>query len=388
MKRLYVVLVSLGIVFAACGGGTTDTTSNSAAQETGTTQSTTSTTAAATQTSEGVDLGEDGELTLEDFIPGFNTNYEEIDWRAEELAVQQQVAVCMAAEGFEYVPFVPSDIDGGFGYEEWDEETYVKEYGFGVATWVVDERNFGVFEEGDDFEDPYANDPNQAIVEAMDEFEREEYYRLLYGGEPAIIENTPWEEIEAMSQEEQEAFYDAAYADWEPEGCYNEAWSESYNQESAELFFEEFSDDLDAVYSRVESDPRIISAQADWSGCMADKGHDYPTQEDMYGYFYGDEFGEGEFSRQVNELIVHPDYSQEEFEALTEEELNDPNLWMPQFDLEELQPYIDEEIAVATANFECSEDMFELWEVVYNDLQQEFLDENMDRLLAFLEANS
>lgn len=389
MKRVSVVLTALGLVFAACGGATTETTTNPGAADTPTSSSTTSTKApqADTEESSGPDLGEDGVLTLDDFIPGANTNYEEIDWRTEELAVQQTVATCMAAEGFEYVPFVPSDIDGGFGYEEYDQETYVKEYGFGVATWVTDERNFGVTDEGD-FEDPYANDPNQAIVEAMDEFERDEYYRILHGGEPAIIENTPWEEIEAMSQEEQEAFYNEAYADWEQDGCYNEAWAESYNQESAEAFYEEFSDDLDDVYSRVESDPRIVAAQADWSGCMADKGHDYATQQDMYEYFWGDEFGEGDFSRQVNELITYPDYDEESYAALTEEELNDPNLWMPQFDLEALQPYIDEEIAVATADYECSTDSQELWIEVYDDLQQQFLDENMDRLLAFLEANS
>jgi hypothetical protein len=386
VKRVYVVLSAFGLVLAACGGTSTDTTASANAQDSQTTVSTTSTTVTPAEESSGVDLGEDGELTLEDFIPGANTNYEEIDWRAQELEVQQSVAICMAAEGFEYVPFVPSDIDGGFIEEEWDEETYVKEYGFGVASWVTDERNFGVTEEGDEFEDPYANDPNMAIVEAMDEFEREEYHRVLHGSEPAIIEDTPWEEIEAMTQEEQEAFWDEAYADWEPDGCFNEAYEDAYSEESAEAFYEEFSEDLEAIYEQVESDSRILAAQAEWSSCMADKGHTYATQEEMYGYFYGDEFGEGEFSKQVNELITWPEY--DDTVELTEEEMNDPKRWMPQYDIELLQPYIDEEIAVGTANYECSKDSYELWEEVYNDLQQDFLDENMDRLLAFLEANS
>ena len=386
VKRVYVVLIAFGLVLAACGGTSTDTTVSAGAEDSQTTAGPTTTTVAPVEESDGVDLGEDGLLTLEDFIPGSNSNYEEIDWRAQELEIQQTVSVCMAAEGFEYVPFAPSDIDGGFIEDEWDEETYVKEYGFGVASWVTDERNFGIGEEGDDFEDPYANDPNMAIVEAMDEFEREEYYRVLHGSEPDIIEETPWEEIEAMTQEEQEAFWDEAYADWEPDGCFNEAYEDAYSQESAEAFYEEFSADLDAIYEQVESDPRILAAQAEWSSCMADKGHTYATQEEMYAYFWGDEYGDGEFSQQVNELITWPEY--DPTVELTEEEENDPSRWMPQYDIELLQPYIDEEIAVATANYECSKDGFELWEEVYNDLQQDFLDENMDRLLAFLEANS
>lgn len=372
---------------AACGGTATESTVAAATDDatTASTASTTSTTLAESGSTDGVDLGEDGVLTLEDFIPGFS-GYEDIDWRAQELEVQQSVAVCMAAEGFEYIPFVPSDVGGDFGYEEWDEETYVKEYGFGVATWVVDERNFGVTEEGEEFEDPYANDPNMAIVEAMDELERDEYYRLLWGGEPPIISETPQEEIDAMTPEEMDAFYNEAYMNWEPDSCFNDAYANAYNEGSYEAFYEEFSEDLDAVYMNIESDPRILAAQAEWSGCMADKGHSYDSQEDMYAYFYGDEFGEGEFSKAVNELIVYPEWDEER--EYTEEEMDDPTFWMPEFDLEELQPYIDEEIAVATANYECSEDMFDLWEEVYNDLQQEFLDENMDRLLAYLEANS
>ncbi len=392
VKRVYVVLIAIGLMVAACGGTTTDTTVASAAQETQVTAgATTSSEAPATETegSDGeVDLGEDGVLTLDDFIPGGATNYEEIDWREQEVAVQQVVAECMAAEGFDYVPFVPSDVDGGFYIEEeWDQESYVKEHGFGVATWVIDDRNFGIGDEGE-FEDPFADDPNQAIVDAMDELEREEYYRVLHGGEPEIIENTPWEEIEAMTPEEQDAFYNEAYNDWEPSGCYNEAWEDSYNEDATQAFYEEFSADLEAVFTDMESDPRIVEAQAGWSGCMADAGHNFASQEEMYGYFYGDQFGDSEFSEAVNALITYPEYDETSDEELTEEELNDPARWMPQFDIEELQPYIDEEIAVATADYECSKEMEGLWEEVYTDLQEQFLEDNMDRLMAYLEANA
>ena len=384
VRQVFVIVAAISLLAAACGGGTTDTTASTAAEDTQSSSSTSSTEATGgTQNSDGVDLGNDGVLTLEDFIPGGSPNYEEIDWREQELAAEQRVAECMAAEGFEYIPYVPSDVGGGFIEEEWDEETWVKENGFGVATWVVNEESFVA-----DYEEEVANDPNQAIVDAMDELERDEYYRLLHGGQPEIIENTPDEEIEAMTPEEQQAFFDKAYRDWEQDGCYNQAWEENFNEDAAQAFYEEFNDDLEAVYTDVESDPRIVEAQNTWSSCMSDAGYTYASQNEMYAYFHGNEFGEGEFSKRVNELITYPDYTEEEYEALTEEERDDPERWRPQFDLNELQPLIDEEIAVATANYECSQLMEDVWTEVYDDLQQQFLDDNMDRLLAYLEANS
>ena len=397
MKRIYVIFAVVAMLVAACGGGSADTETfdDAAATETGS-QSDTNATDDQTETSEGVtdsstdtdtDTGDDGELTLNDFSPGFSgVDFEETDWRAEELRVQQLVAECMAEEGFEYIPFVPSDIGGGFGgYDEFDEEEYVKQYGFGVATWVLQEEEFIYDEEND----PYADDPNRAIEEAMDELEREEYYRVLYGGEPEIIENTPWEEIEAMSPEEQDAFYNEAYANWEPTGCMNTAWESIYDYGEMDAFYEEFSDDLDAFYQRAESDSRIVDLQSDWSACMAEKGHDYATQQDMYGYFYGDEFGEGEFSQRVNELIVYPEPDPSLFEDLEEgeEPEYDPSLWAPQYDIELLQPLIDEELAVALANYECSQGMNEVMEEVYKDLERQFIEENIDALRAYQEAN-
>lgn len=382
VKRVFVIVAAISLMAAACGGGTVDTTGSASNAGTESSSAGSIESPGENTNSDGVDLGEDGVLTLEDFIPGGSPNYDEIDWREQELATQQKVAECMAAEGFEYIPYVPSDVGGGFIGEEWDEETWVRENGFGVATWIVNQDRFIQYEE------EAANDPNNAIVEAMDELEREEYYRLLHGGEPEIIENTPWEEIEAMTPEEQQAFYDEAYRDWEPDGCYNTAWNDSFNQDAAQAFYEEFSDDLEAVYSDVESDPRIVEAQNSWSSCMAEAGYNYSTQEEMYGYFHGDEFGQGEFSLKVDALITYPEYTEEEMESFTEEQLNDPELWQPQFDINELQPLIDEEIAVATANYQCSQSIQDIWTEVYEDLQQQFLDDNMDRLLAYLEANS
>lgn len=396
MRRFYSLVVVIGLLMAACGGTTAATTTDPGA----TGDDPTTTGSVATDPSDSGETNADnGELALADFIGGIDySSFDEADFRAQELEIQQQVASCMAAEGFDYIPFVPSDIGGGFA--GFDEEEYVTTYGFGISTWVLQQDQ--MLPEND----PYAQDPNQAIVDAMDDAEREEYYRVLYGGEPDIITNTPPEELEAMSPDELEQFYNEAYANWEPDGCYNEASNAYYNDEEAQAFYEEFGEDMDAFYSQAESDPRLTQAQADWSACMAEKGHDFASQEEMYAYFYGDENGEGEFSKKVNELITWPDGgggfgilpattiavaveggdSVDDSVEPTDDGVFEPVA--PQYDIEELQPYIDEEIAVATANYECSQDMQSLYEEIYKDLEQQFIEQNLDRLTAFKAEHS
>jgi hypothetical protein len=409
VKRYAVIFAVVAVLAAACGGATADTDSNDAASsqvaqsdQTETTAPQETTEAPKTASVDDIDLGEDGELSIDDFIPGIRSGPQtDADYRAQEMEIQQQIAECMAAEGFDYIPFVPADVGGGFGFEEEDHGEWVKKYGFGVSTWVLMEEEFA---EGEG-SDPWANDPNQEIVEAMDEFEMKEYYRLLHGGEPDIIANTPQEEIEAMTPEEQEKFFNEAYENWMPDGCYNEAYEEFYGGGEEDMaFWEEFGEDFEETYMRVEADPRIVEAQAGWSACMADKGHDFPTQQAMHEYFWGTEVGgewvEGEFSLRVNELVTWPEpIWDEEFvegedagsvvtTVVTEDGEGEFEYYGPEYDIELLQPLIDEEIAIAVADWECSKDLQDLFEKVYKEIEQQFLEENLDRLLAFKEEHA
>ena len=113
----------------------------------------------------------------------------------------------------------------------------------------------------------------------------------------------------------------------------------------------------------------------------------------MQTYFWGSDTGgewvEGEFQQRVNEVVTYPEPDPSLYEDLEEGEEPewDPSMWAPQYEIEELQPLIDEEIAVATADYECSKDMWEVWEEVYKEAEQLFIEENLDRLLAFVEES-
>ncbi|VAW07089.1 Twin-arginine translocation protein TatB, partial [hydrothermal vent metagenome] len=330
MKRLAVVSAFL-VVVAACGGTTKDTTDPGTGSD-GTT----------TTSSAPADVGS---LTMADFIPGFDPDlFNETDYRAQELKIQESVATCMAAEGFEYIPFVQSDIGGGLSREDFGGLEYAKEYGLGISTYILQEQGRGQTEE--DFKN---QDPNQPIIDAMTEGERDEYFRLLYGGEPQIIVDTPQSEIEAMSPEERDQFFSEAYDNWEPEGCFYEAQTDVFNQGAAEAFYEEFGDRLSTIFMRIESDPRIVEANKQWTVCMTEKGQAFEDPQAMYEYF----------DTKVNEVMgwsIGRELESEEGSVSGTTMVvfdSEGGLSGEQYDKEALQAIMDEEIDAAVANVEC-----------------------------------
>jgi len=365
VKRL-VVLSAFLLLVAACGGTTKDTTEPGANPgDSGVSSS----------------VPADGEpLTLADFIPGFNPDqFSDTDFRAQELKIQEQVAACVATEGFEYVPFVQSDIGGGFSIEDFGGLEYAQKFGLGISTFLLQEE--GQFQTEEDFKN---QDPNQPIIDAMTEGERDEYFRLLYGGEPQIIVDTPQSEIEAMSPEERDQFFSEAYDNWKPEGCFYQAQTDVFNQGAAEAFYEEFGDRLSTIFTRIESDPRIVEANKQWTVCMTEKGQAFEDPQAMYEYF----------SSKVNEVMG---WSINTGSVREEESVSGTTVVVveseggvsgEQYDKEALQAIMDEEIDAAVANVECSQDMQKTFEAVYKDLEQQFVSENLADLQRFKDENS
>ncbi|GBE25852.1 hypothetical protein BMS3Bbin02_02142 [bacterium BMS3Bbin02] len=361
MKRLVVVSAFLLLV-AACGGTVKDTTAPGEGPDASVTPSSTP--------------AGDGTLEMSDFIPGFDPDqFENTDFRAQELEVQQSVAACMAAEGFEYIPYVQSGIGGGFEFEDFQGEEFAKKYGLGISTFILQEP--GQDQAAEDFEN---QDPNQPIVDAMSEAEREEYQRLLYGGGPPIVEDTPQEVLEAMTPEELEQFYDEAFSDWEPDGCFYQAQTEAFDMGASQAFYEEFGDRLSDIYMRVESDPRIVDANKQWAVCMTEKGQSFADQEEMYRYF----------DAKVSEVMGwSPESEGDSVSGTTVVEFESEGGELGErYDKEALQAIMDEEITVAVANFECSTEMQKTFEAVYKELEQQFVSENLADLQRFKDENS
>jgi len=213
----------------------------------------------------------------------------DVNPRAMEIEAQEKIAACMKAQGWEYTPYVNPAVLGGLELSDYDEEKYRKTHGFGIATEVLR------FKESVKSRDPL-DDPNAEITQAMSEEERAAYEAALYGDR---VEEPSEDELEVMTDEERVEL--AERRKGADDGCFGEAWRQVLPDDS---FREEFGGALDDAYERAATDPRLVEAEADWSACMAKRGHGFGTPAAMYKYLYGADPASGEiseFQKRVND---------------------------------------------------------------------------------------
>lgn len=305
-----------------------------------------------------------GGETLSDFIPGapsFDIDDQaaaEAQFRQQEQQVQEAIRECMAAEGFEYVPYVPSQ-DSFYGGPETEEE-YAREFGLGLAPEILRQGDFDEAAEQEFIDD----NPNTAIVDAMSDAERDEYYQVLYGDSPEIDESMTEEEIDALFQ------------DFEPSGCEPDAYNEVFNAGASQAFYEQFGQELEDSFLRIESDPRIAELEQQWSSCMADKGYDFTDEQDATAYI-------------LRKL--------EEVGAVTDVDI-DPEGFGYGFGSEPIEPgsakeaavqeIADEEIEIALASVECRQGSQEVYIEVYQEYEARFIEEHRAELEQFRDENS
>ncbi|MDH4118246.1 MAG: hypothetical protein OEW30_12735 [Acidimicrobiia bacterium] len=353
MRRAVAVLA---LVMTACGGGAG---TGESSEPDGTSATT-------------VGAAESGELTLADFFGGSDDPAEaEARYREQEADIQERIRVCMAEEGFDYIPVEPPE--GSFYVGESQEE-YAAKRGFGITTWVGNEEEFS----GPEVE---WTDPNQETVDAMSESEQEAYYEALHGSEE---ENRAREQTEIDPESGEEVTYVEGFG----AGCYGEAQEAVYgNQED---LWTELGPELEAMYERMQADPRIDELNKTWSECMAGKGYDYESQEKMYEAVYED------FQTRLDAIVgpnggyVDPfeGWTEEEisafFEEKTEDEINaffeQANNTEPDYDKEALAALQQEEIDLAVAAAECSTDFEEVFAEVSKEYEAEFIEANRSQL--------
>ena len=352
MKRLVILFASLAIFAAACGSSDTSAGEGGAAP--------------ASPIAEF--------LGQESFGFGGDNEEAQAQYVADERSRQETIAACMQGQGFEYIPVDPENlVFFEEGEEEWGSDEWVAKWGFGMSTMWFSQAEVGPNLLGYDdsgFEEYEENDPNAPYLEALSDSEREAYFAALYGDEssfPQFDDTLSDEEIEAQL----EGF------DFEPQGCQGEA----YSQDSSTRFYQDFGDELDEMYQRVQNDPRIAEAEKKISECVAEKGLDYTSQEDFF------EEVEGELSA-LDSTVGFPgeDLTEEDFASMTEAELDElfsqgrvlsDEIKATLADLQE------REITLAVAVSECGGG-FASQEAIYFEVvaeyEQEFLEQNKDRL--------
>jgi hypothetical protein len=388
MRRVHALLTAgFLVVLGACGAGEgADTTA--APDDVGADD------AAITTTTEPAT---EEELSLASFLPFYgpeDPEEQEEYWRNQEIRAQEYVRDCMAEEGFEYIPYVPSfDYD----YEDWEatEEERRAEQGFGMAFWLL---------EGDEYEEQFeeewdeTDDPNFAIMEAMSDSEREAYEYALFGEQPDM--ELDWEGAE--TEEEMLALEEEAERLWrerEWKGCMELGWEETTGGDAVWMSFEEeFGNMWEDVWERTQADPRVVKLDQDWAACMSETGYEFRDQDDMYMTLHeefeqlvtwpGDEGGsstvttvpapEVEPVEQEDGTVIFVDPEGNEY---TEDQMNE--FWQPQYDEAALRTFMEKEIAIAVAEYSCSEGYWEAVDEVRKDYEAQWVGENLAALEAW-----
>lgn len=376
MRRL-LVMIAVVMLVAACGQGGGDSTQDTSDGDGGST------------TTEPGESG--GEESLAAFFgyDSANPEEQEAQWRDEEARRQELIRACMAEEGFDYTPV--KQPEGNF--QTWtpeDEEEMVRTQGFGITTWYGNEDQF----EGD-FEEWV--DPNQEMIDAMSETEREAYYEALWGSEEEQMEGATTE-VDPETGEEYQVFE----GDFFGAGCEGEASEEIYGDQSGgQDLWEELGPEMEAMYERVQADPRIVELDEEWSKCMADAGYEYESQNQMYETIY--EPTAGSLQARFDEIVgpnggwVDPmeGWTQEEIDAFFEEKTQDEiDAFFEQaqeqsradIDEEALAALQQEEIDLAVAAFECRGDYYDVYQEVAEEYEADFIAANRETLEKIREA--
>lgn len=176
---------------------------------------------------------------------------------------QALIATCMATAGFEYVPVDVATIDAAQkrvrtepGYTR---KTYKEKWGLGVTTrFDYPVRTTGL------------GPQNVRIMNSLGNADREAYVRTLWGENP---------ESDFAFTLDEEDFSDTG-------GCTREAVAQVF---TADQLTGSYVNPKDVL---LESDPRIVEAERNWSQCMRGHGYDYQKDQDEIIEEYRDRLAE------------------------------------------------------------------------------------------------
>lgn len=173
---------------------------------------------------------------------------------AKQRKVEDSIAACMKAAGFEYVPSPPATRPRGRYDAAFDlsPDDFAQQYGYGISTmdWAKDQQ------------DQQKTDPNLKIRVGLSPNGQIAYDKALDGWAPPAgggggSGGVSGEQDQGCRAKAARAVYGAGKASGGADPT-----------KFAALF-----KDLGALYKRIQNDQRVQDALAAWSSCLADAGH-------------------------------------------------------------------------------------------------------------------
>lgn len=163
--------------------------------------------------------------------------------------VENRIAECMQAQGFEYTPVDPfAQQQALTGKARITDEEFTRQFGFGIST---------LFGKGDE-----QSDPNDRVRRSLSEADRAAYDRALYG------ENVGVTFSEAVDSGD---FTELG-------GCTKDASEAAFGGAAVLTSLVERLDELD---ERIIQDQRMVRATEKWTECMLEKGYRYEEPDEI-----------------------------------------------------------------------------------------------------------
>ena len=172
-----------------------------------------------------------------------------------ERAAERGVVECMAEAGFEYRPLDFAEQLGRPGPADPDSREFAETSGYGIFaspdTAEIDPNDFV--------------DPNDEIRAGLSPTELDAYQLALYGDAPVEGEQISLDERTGCVATSYRAVYDA-----------------EDDMERVEDFFNEFGVEFNEIEQRFRADPRYGELQEQWSDCMAEAGYQFATRDAVF----------------------------------------------------------------------------------------------------------
>lgn len=359
------ILLSLAVTLTACSTRTSDEGSGLSSSAPTKPKQEESETAAAQPTPPAT-------ADLPDELPdsplfGFLDSLVDIDSPDEELQIYaSEAATCMRQAGFDYVEYVPSQLQPVPDSLPESESSleWASMFGFGISTLAFGEDQLG--------EDLVGMPPLQFMGDRPPN-PNDIYYR-------------------SLSPSDQAAFDLAMEGATGGDGCRHAAESAIGQRDDVrQAFFAEFLAETRDIEVRVDNDHRVVTFAETLRTCVRARGHEFTDTQTVFQ----------QFQPRVDAIMVHvprgplsdidefelDQLTLEERQALWDEEPTGPQALPEEFHAE-LGQIQREEVELAVAVHECGSlrTLDDLRHVVRNELEEQFMAENEGLLLAFAEA--
>jgi len=391
MRRVAVLLALLCLV-AACAGQDRGGTAPGSSALAGSDEANNPTAAGEA----GVAAGSEEAQSLDDFF-GFGSDNpadQQAAFQIRQTRIQEAMRQCMAEQGFEYRPVGPPESSVEI-IDEGDREQWIRARGLGITTWYGKEGERGPTPalsgsaSGGIIVDEWI-DPNQEMVEAMSEAERQAWEDALYG--------TREEQAEAMeTMTDAETGETIGHGAGFGAGCEGLVYEAEYGDQSqVQALWNELQPAMDDMNQRIEADPRIVEANKEWSSCMAMVGYRLLSRQQMH------ETVSEEFQQRLEDLVgpnmggANPfeGWTQEEIEAFRAEKTPEEiEAFIAQaqeatgdVDMEAVVALQQEEIDLALADLECGKDFEALYAEVRTEYESDLIAANRSTLEEIREA--